>query len=102
MYVFLVAFVLKSLNLSYSRELSTSFKRFNTRQIRYITNADVPVSWAGSMDWRRRSRMGGFRKLSLTIWHCQYHVIWVPKYRYRVLTGKVGESVEHGIRAVCG
>jgi putative transposase len=36
------------------------------------------------------------------VWHCQYHVIWVPKYRYRVLNGKIRESVESGIRAVCG
>ncbi|WP_419622231.1 transposase, partial [Thiolapillus sp.] len=21
------------------------------------------------------------------LWHCQYHIVWVPKYRYRVLTG---------------
>lgn len=46
--------------------------------------------------------MSRFRKLSHTIWHCQYHIVWVPKYRYRILTGKVGESVEHGIRTVCG
>jgi len=43
-----------------------------------------------------------FRKLSHTLWHCQYHVVWVPKYRYRVLTGKIRDSVESGIRAVCG
>ena len=28
--------------------------------------------------------------------------MWVPKYRYRVLNGKIRESVEPGIRAVCG
>ncbi|MGZ8947318.1 MAG: transposase [Methylococcaceae bacterium] len=26
-------------------------------------------------------------------WHCQYHIVWVPKYRYKVLKGKVGEEV---------
>jgi len=46
--------------------------------------------------------MSRFRKLSHTIWHCQYHFVWVPKYRYRVLNGKIRESVESGIRAVCG
>jgi putative transposase len=38
--------------------------------------------------------MSRFRKLSQTIWHCQYHIVWVPKYRYRVLKGVVGSEVE--------
>ena len=43
--------------------------------------------------------MSRFRKLSHTIWHCQYHIVWVPKYRYKILTGKVAEEVETCIRA---
>jgi len=43
--------------------------------------------------------MSRFRKLSHTLWHCQYHMVWVPKYRYRVLSGKVAEEVERCIRA---
>lgn len=46
--------------------------------------------------------MSRFRKLSHTLWHCQYHVVWVPKYRFRVLNGRIREAVEAGIRAVCG
>ena len=42
--------------------------------------------------------MSRFRKLSHTIWHCQYHVVWVPKYRYRVLHGEIARDVEAGIR----
>jgi len=43
-----------------------------------------------------------FRKLSHTIWHCQYHIIWVPKYRFRILVGAVGDTVNAGIQAICG
>ena len=43
--------------------------------------------------------MSRFRKLSQTIWHCQYHIIWVPKYRYRVLSGKITSEVENCVRA---
>ena len=43
--------------------------------------------------------MSRFRKLSQTLWYCQYHIVWVPKYRFRVLTGKVAEEVENCIRA---
>jgi putative transposase len=43
--------------------------------------------------------MGRFLKLSQTIWHCQYHLVWVPKYRYRVLSGDVAREVQNCIRA---
>ena len=43
--------------------------------------------------------MSRFRKLSQTLWHCQYHIIFVPKYRHRILTGAVGHEVECCIKA---
>ena len=43
--------------------------------------------------------MSRFRKISQTLWHCQYHIVWVPKYRYRILTGKVADLVESCIRS---
>ena len=43
--------------------------------------------------------MSRFRKLSHSIWHCHYHIIWVPKYRFRILGGRVGEEVSRCIRA---
>ena len=43
--------------------------------------------------------MSRFKKLSHTLWHCQYHIVWVPKYRFRILAGKVAAEVERCIRA---
>ena len=43
--------------------------------------------------------MSRFRKLTQTIWHCQYHIVWTPKYRYRVLDGKISMEVNNCIRA---
>ena len=43
--------------------------------------------------------MSRFRKLSHSLWHCQYHIIFVPKYRFRVLTGPVAGEVARCIRA---
>ena len=43
--------------------------------------------------------MSRFRKLTQTIWHCQYHIVWVPKYRYRVLDGQIETEVSNCIRA---
>ena len=42
--------------------------------------------------------MSRFRKLSQTLWHCQYHIVWVPKYRYRVLNKEIGKEAEECIR----
>ena len=42
--------------------------------------------------------MSRFEKLSHVIWHCQYHIVWVPKYRYRILQGKVGFEVGKSVR----
>lgn len=46
--------------------------------------------------------MSRFRKLSHAIWHCQYHLVWVPKYRYRILTGPVGQEVYTCIQVFSG
>ena len=43
--------------------------------------------------------MSRFRKLSQTLWHCQYHIVWVPKYRFRILEGKVATEVANCTRA---
>ena len=42
--------------------------------------------------------MSRFHKLSHTVWHCQYHIVWTPKYRLRILTGKVSNEVNSCIR----
>ena len=43
--------------------------------------------------------MSRFRKLSHVLWSCTYHLIFVPKYRYRVLKGDIGKFVYKSIYA---
>ena len=43
--------------------------------------------------------MSRFEKLSQTLWHCQYHIVWVPKYRYRVLRDKIAQEISSCIRS---
>jgi putative transposase len=43
--------------------------------------------------------MSRFRKLSQTIWYCQYHLVFVPKYRFKILEGQIAAKVESCIRA---
>ena len=45
--------------------------------------------------------MAKYRKLAHSIYQCNYHVVFTPKYRYRILEGKLKEIVEHKIRQVC-
>ena len=46
--------------------------------------------------------MSRLSKLTHVIWHCQYHIVWVPKCRYRVLEGKVGHEIGKSIRVYAG
>ena len=45
--------------------------------------------------------MGKYRRLSHVVYQCTYHVVWVPKYRYRILTGAVAELMDRDIRTLC-
>jgi putative transposase len=47
---------------------------------------------------RKEKTMSRLKRLSHTIWHCEYHIVWVPKYRYRVLPGKIKEEVDLCVR----
>ncbi len=44
--------------------------------------------------------MSRFYKLSHSIWHCQYHIVFVPKYRFKILKGEIAKEVEKCIRIV--
>ena len=46
--------------------------------------------------------MGKYRRLSHVVYRCDYHIVFVPKYRFRVLTGAIGEMVERDIRVLAG
>jgi putative transposase len=37
--------------------------------------------------------MSNFKKLSHVIYRCTYHIVWTPKYRFRVLEGLVKEQL---------
>lgn len=41
------------------------------------------------------------RSLSHTRWKCQYHVVFNPKYRKKVLYGKIKEDVRENLSTLC-
>ncbi len=42
-----------------------------------------------------------YRKLSHVVYKCDYHIVWTPKYRYRVLFGEVKDLVEKDLAMLC-
>ena len=45
--------------------------------------------------------MSKYKKLSHVAYKCDYHIVWVPKYRLRILKGVIKELVEQDIRMLC-
>jgi len=41
--------------------------------------------------------MSDFKKLSHTIYECKYHIVFCPKYRYRIFDGQVGEYAKQQV-----
>ena len=45
--------------------------------------------------------MNRFKKLAHVVWDCKYHVVWCPKYRFRIMKGSIAKSVREIIRQLC-
>ena len=46
--------------------------------------------------------MTNYRKGSHTIFQCTYHIVWIPKYRYPILTGQVALRLRELVRQIAG
>ncbi len=42
--------------------------------------------------------MSNFKKLSHVIYRCTYHIVWIPKYRFRILEGLLKELLTDDIK----
>ena len=45
--------------------------------------------------------MQNYRKTSHSTYDCKYHIVWITKYRKKVMVGAVGERVRDLIRGIC-
>ena len=45
--------------------------------------------------------MSKYKNLSHVVYKCEYHIVWVPKYRFRILTGEIKKFVEEDIKMLC-
>ena len=44
--------------------------------------------------------MGKYRQLTHTVYKCDYHIVWTPKYRYRVLQGEIASLLHRDIHGL--
>jgi putative transposase len=42
-----------------------------------------------------------FRKLSHSLYECKYHIVFCPKYRYRIFKETIGETVRQLVYQLC-
>jgi putative transposase len=45
--------------------------------------------------------MQNYRKTSHTTYDCKYHIVWITKYRKKVMVGLVAERVRDLLRLIC-
>jgi len=45
--------------------------------------------------------MVNYKKLRHVVYKCDYHIVWVPKYRLRILKGVIKDLVDSDIRMLC-
>jgi len=45
--------------------------------------------------------MQEFKKLAHAVWECKYHIVWYPKYRFKIMTGELRRSLREIIRQLC-
>ncbi len=46
--------------------------------------------------------MSRFKRLSHVIWCCEYHIVWVPKYRFKILQGPIAAEIHKTLQVYCG
>jgi putative transposase len=45
--------------------------------------------------------MAKWKKAAHVVYQCSYHLVWTPKYRYRILQGDIKDYIEKKIRTIC-
>ena len=47
------------------------------------------------------TNMSRYEQASHVFWRCQYHIVWTPKYRFRILKNNIGKDVYRHIHIYC-
>ena len=46
--------------------------------------------------------MNKYKRLSHSVWLCSYHIVFCPKYRYKILEGRSEVFVRNQLYRLCG
>ena len=82
---------------SYAGEIGES--RDGSAKIKTSCATMSEVSQA-KLEHRRSSKVDK-SSLAHSCWECQYHIVFIPKYRKKVMYGKVRDDVREIIRTLC-
>ena len=58
------------------------------------------ISKSSSMEYTKENGLMD-KSLAHTKWNCKYHLIWIPKYRRKVIYGKYRKALGQIIRQLC-
>ena len=45
--------------------------------------------------------MSDFKRLAHAVWQCKYHIVWCPKYRFKILHGELKRALKGIICQLC-
>ena len=45
--------------------------------------------------------MSDYRSSSHVYWRCKYHIVWTPKFRFKILKGAIGKELYRTIYILC-
>ena len=45
--------------------------------------------------------MAKWKKIAHVVYQCSYHIVWCPKYRFRIMKGEVGKYIAKRIESLC-
>jgi putative transposase len=51
---------------------------------------------------REKPKWRLYRNSSHVNWRCTHHIVWTPKYRFRILKDKMGKELYRTIHILCG
>ena len=56
----------------------------------YLPMLNLPLIFS---EVKKETNISRYEQASHVFWRCQYHIVWTPKYRFRILKGKLGSDV---------
>ena len=71
----------------------------------YHSGGESPRLYAKTLVYlvilRQKCIMQNYRKTSHSTYDCKYHIVWIAKYRKRVLVGVIAERIHEIISGIC-